>query len=512
MKKLIILLLVFTAFSINTNSQNLSDTINDTLNYELRSVILDSLTHSPLPYASIYVMHKNIGAISNETGNFNIDISTLDMTDTIRIQYIGYKTKMFTLEQLDSMEVVLLSEDIVNLTETLIFGSAPRAKSIVKKVLQNFDSNYRQSTTKNLTFIRSRNFVEFEDFKLNLKKSSITQLDKELIKLIEDRIPREAISYDDFLGNIYHSATKDDSLAIKTDPIRAVSLKEKDISELDYIEQVFEDVFTNIGEEEYWKVKSGIFSQKVEDDNETGNDTVSQAKQMRDSIQDLGRKLKYYSRNIHRRLNYTLLNDKDSWEFLHQTSKYNYTLEGGTRVNGEDVYIIDFTPKSSGVFVGRLYISTTTYALIRADYEFEEGKLGRNIHLFGMGYTEDQFRGSIYFERENDNYVLKYFSKKIGFNASFDRNVSLSKKKERFLFDKTLNEIKVGIDISMRNEETYELLFLKRNEITEEQFDSFTQKERMKIIYVDQFDDNLWKGFPIIEPTKKMRDYKKIER
>jgi hypothetical protein len=233
---------------------------------------------------------------------------------------------------------------------------------------------------------------------------------------------------------------------------------------------------------------------------------------MKDSIQDVGRKLKYYSRNIQRRLNYSLLYDEDSWEFLHKTSRYNYTLEGGTRVNGEDVYIIDFTPKSNGVYLGRLYVSTTTYALIRADYDFDEGKLGRNIHLFGMGYTEDQFRGSIYFERKNDNYVLKYFSKKTGISVSFDRNVSLIKKKERFLFDKTLNEIKVGIDISMRNEDSFELLFLERNQITEDQFDSFKQEERMKVIYVDQFDDDLWKGFPIIAPTKKMHDYKKIER
>jgi hypothetical protein len=28
-------------------------------------------------------------------------------------------------------------------------------------------------------------------------------------------------------------------------------------------------------------------------------------------------------------------------------------------------------------------------------------------------------------------------------------------------------------------------------------------------IYVDQFDDNLWSGYSIIEPTKRMKEYKK---
>jgi len=33
----------------------------------------------------------------------------------------------------------------------------------------------------------------------------------------------------------------------------------------------------------------------------------------------------------------------------------------------------------------------------------------------------------------------------------------------------------------------------------------------MDIIYVDQFNDNLWKGFSIIEPTEQMKEYKKQE-
>ena len=63
----------------------------------------------------------------------------------------------------------------------------------------------------------------------------------------------------------------------------------------------------------------------------------------------------------------------------------------------------------------------------------------------------------------------------------------------------------------MRNEDSYEFLVLNKTPISEEQFSEFTQKERMEVIYVEQFDDNLWKGFPIIEPTKKMREYKKQE-
>lgn len=499
---LITLLLVFQGVSQTTQDSAFIET-----NKELKGIVLDMDNHTALPYANIYVLNKNKGAISNESGHFSLEVSDLDETDTLRFQYIGYKTKKITVGQLDTTKVVYLKEDIINLTETLIFGTAPNAKSIVKKVLENFDSNYRKTTVKNLTFIRERNTTEFKEFKLDLKKSSISQLDEEMIKLVEDKVPKEVISYDDFLGNIYRTKIHNDSATVKTDPIRAVSLKEKDIAELEYIENVFEDVFTNIDEEQYWKVKSGIFGQKI-DEEETDSVNVD-AEKVKDSLQESGRNLYYFSRGIKGRLNYSLLNDKDSWEFLHKTSKYNYTLEGGTRVNGEDVYIIEFTPKNSGKFIGKLYIATTTYALIRADYQFDEGKIGRDFHMLGIGYTENQFSGSIYFEKQNDNYVLKYLSKKTGFNASFERSVALIKKEKRFLFDKKLNEIKVGIDLTIRNEDSYEFLIIDRAAISEEQFNDFNQEERMEVIYVEQFNDDLWNGFPIIEPTVRMREYKK---
>ena len=514
MRKTLLLSTLLTLLLFNIGrSQTIQDSKIVVASNELKGFVLDIDNHASLPYANIFVLCKNIGAVSNERGYFSIDRSGLEKTDTIRFQYIGYKTRKITIGQLDTLKVVYLKEDIINLTETLIFGSAPNAKFIVKKVLQFRDSNYKRTTTKNLTFIRKRNITEFENFKLDLKKTSISQLDEELIKLVENKIPKEAISYNDFLGNVYHSKIKRDSATVKTDPIRAVSLKEKDIAELDYIESVFEEVFEDIGEEQYWKVKSGIFSQKIDDEeDETTNDTLNvDAEQMKDSIKESGRNLYYYSRSIKNRLNYSYLNDKDSWEFLHKTSKYNYSLEGGTRVNGEDVYIIEFTPKSSGKFIGKLYIATATYALIRADYEFAEGKIGRDFHLFGIGYTENLFCGSIYFERQDDNYVLKYMSKKTGFTASFDRSIALVKKEKRFLFDKKINELKVGIDLTMRNEDSFEYLVIDKTQISEEQFSDFTEEERMAVIYVEQFDDDLWKGYPIIEPTKRMREYKKQE-
>lgn len=83
------------------------------------------------------------------------------------------------------------------------------------------------------------------------------------------------------------------------------------------------------------------------------------------------------------------------------------------------------------------------------------------------------------------------------------------KKKDRWLFDKTLNELKLRLKLSVNVEESIEYLVLEDQEITNDQFHSFPEEKNIEIIYVDQFDDQLWKGYSIIEPTQQMKEYKK---
>ncbi|MAE09126.1 MAG: hypothetical protein CL661_10245 [Bacteroidetes bacterium] len=501
---LLSILLTQISFAKGISQTIQEDTIFDTiqLKEELKGLVLDIDSQIGLPYANIYVLHKNIGVISNEKGYFSINIKGLNSDDTIRFQYIGYKTKNITIGELDTSKVVYLKEEIFNLSETIIFGNKLNAESIVKKVLENKESNYKKTTAYKQAFIREKDIADIEEMNLNLKKSSFSEIDPELLELVEEKTPKHSTSYTDFLGNLYSSSNENDSITFKIDPIRTVSLKEKDIAELEQIETVFKNIFNNTEEEEYWKIKTGILSQKID-----VNEEKDEPK--KDSLNENERKVSSFRRRILSQLNYSTMNYKKEWEFLHSTGKYKYNIIGGTRVNGEDVYIIDFTPRSGGEFIGRMYISMNTFALIRADYEYAPDKTGTDIHLFGVGYTEDQFSGSIYFEKKDSTYSLKYFSRKAGSYASFDRSLSLLKKRKRFLFDKKLDEFKVGVILSVKMEESVEFVVLDDKQISHNEYADFEQKEKMEIIYVDQFDDKLWSGYSIIEPTKQMREYRK---
>ena len=116
----------------------------------------------------------------------------------------------------------------------------------------------------------------------------------------------------------------------------------------------------------------------------------------------------------------------------------------------------------------------------------------------------------MYFEKKENLYQLKYCSKIESSIVGFDRSIALQKKRERFFFDKKLKEIKIGISLIADNESSIEMLVLEEDTINHNQFNNFKEKKIVDIIYVEQFNEDLWKGYSIIEPTKQMKDYKKI--
>lgn len=511
--------LIAIAFSLGCNSlfaQTPNDNEPKNTYYTdgiLKGLVADKADGQALPYTNIYNASKTTGVISNEKGLFSIDLSPLEKEDTLYFQYLGYKTGSMSVGDLIARPVVYLEEEIINLSEILVFGNDPDPEAIVKNVLINKALNYSSNRTyyKKQVFIRERDITDLTDIKLNYKKSSIDGLDKEMIAMMERSIPKQTTSFTDFLGTIYLSKDIKDSLKFKMEPIKAVSLKEQDIVEMDRMEAVFNEINNNTKEDEYWKIKSGVFSFKMDmDENSDGNGEVADSfATFRDSLPKKNQMLKYYSQRMKLKFRFSELSSERDWEFLYETGKYKYTLEGGTRVNGEDVYIIDFAPKRRGEYTGRMYITTNTYALIRADYEYAPEKLGTDIHLLGVGYTENKFNASIYFEKKEDYYALKYFSKKKGIQFAVDRNLAILKKRKRWLMDKKISEVKVGLEIAAQAEQSIEVLILDDAEITHEQFTAIEQKDDMEVIYVDQFDDELWKGFSIIEPTKQMKEYKK---
>lgn len=62
--------------------------------------VIDATSNKPIPFVNIGVLHKGIGTVSDEQGNFTLDFTGAIITDTVKFSCIGYEDLIFSVEQL----------------------------------------------------------------------------------------------------------------------------------------------------------------------------------------------------------------------------------------------------------------------------------------------------------------------------------------------------------------------------------------------------------------------------
>ncbi|MES2373885.1 MAG: carboxypeptidase-like regulatory domain-containing protein [Bacteroidota bacterium] len=75
----------------------------------LRGTIRNSRNNDPIPYASIGILRKNAGSVSDSSGNFTLELAgNLDYYDTVIISSIGYHEKHWLLKDFMVQKIFLL--------------------------------------------------------------------------------------------------------------------------------------------------------------------------------------------------------------------------------------------------------------------------------------------------------------------------------------------------------------------------------------------------------------------
>ena len=87
MRKALIILGMF-CLSIHLNGQ------------AIEGRILDSLRNMPLEYVSIGIINTRYGTITDQKGEFGLELQEVEPESMVRISMIGYKSQFFTLEEL----------------------------------------------------------------------------------------------------------------------------------------------------------------------------------------------------------------------------------------------------------------------------------------------------------------------------------------------------------------------------------------------------------------------------
>ncbi len=157
----------------------------------LKGVIVDQLTKEPLPFTSIGLKDEQIGALSNEHGQFVVPAPTKNAQDTLLIMALGYVRKTLLVKRgaaLDNITIevpkqaVALKEVTVKAGKVKNLGLGAKANSPGEGMIQGQagsqyaffvknDKNKRLGAVRTVSFYIGENGFPREPFRVRLYKA-----------------------------------------------------------------------------------------------------------------------------------------------------------------------------------------------------------------------------------------------------------------------------------------------------------------------------------------------------
>jgi len=468
--------------------------------------VIDEKTGEPVSYATIET-GKNQGIITNEEGEFSFLLEQIKQTqDSIYISYMGYETKGVFLEPQNSLEI-LLTPKIFELKQVFLSTEVLNAKEIIERVKENLEKNYQVNLSKKKIFFRQSDITRVKKMDFGFKKSSIEELNENLMDSISRMIPKKSSYYKEVVGNFYGDYTKHKLYVTKAAELYD---KKNDLS-AEGLAKELERIFNeNVKKDSYIKIKSGIFSTKMQVDSiikeneeakeeyekRAGNGNKYFQEQIKDRISDLYEQL--------------FFQEDTKIDVLDKSSRYNFVLENYTVIDGMTVYIIPFSPKGSKDFKGTLYVNTQDFAIVRMD--FQNVNPIRKFSLLGITLRNNIYRGKMLFSKDkNGAYSPKYLELEDGMYVGLDRPLKVIEKNKHVKGRRKQNELSLALDIRMNQVVKYELVVFESETITNNDYKNVTENTEVIATYLSQYDSTFWQGHAIMEPNDAIESFKVVE-
>jgi hypothetical protein len=456
--------------------------------------IIDGETGEPVPFATL-VTGVNKGTISNEEGYFSLDQGGLT-GQAVRISCMGYETLEVPVGDLEASGLLKLLPAAIRLNEVRIGDRIPGAGEIIRKVVENIPVNYRPEAGDLTFFYRESEYMNFDQLDLKVEKDS--ELDRkqlasaqgELNALSRYIVESRPVAFFDFNGA--YRGLKDTSLVWVDRATELVDAR-KDFSMDKLQERAQKIILSHLDTTQTYKMKTGML--KVED-------SISMKEEMekdgdRDSASVAG-----LNGRITDLLSVAGLQGEERLREFLDADLYRYELVKPTYFNGFYVYAVRFSPaKRKARFAGTLYVDATSFAILKADYQYAEGRSGERVNLkllLGIKYIENNDSGTIVFQQdETGKYYPYYIQKEYGNYVYLHRSLKFienSDARKKVLFDFLLEG-------GVRQKESM-LLRPSAPQITA------ASTDKIEVLKLDAYEPTIWQDTEIIAPLEEMRNFK----
>jgi hypothetical protein len=107
----------------------------------ITGIITDSETGEPLPFATIGIMSKGKGTVTNNNGEFGLKISHDCLNDSLSVSYLGYYDRQIPVCQaLGNNFNIKMTREYISIPEIIIRNQAPQ--EILRKAFNAIRDNY----------------------------------------------------------------------------------------------------------------------------------------------------------------------------------------------------------------------------------------------------------------------------------------------------------------------------------------------------------------------------------
>lgn len=138
--------------------------------------IMDAVTKEPLPFVTVSLKKQLIGVVTNEEGKFDLYVPGEVTSDTLFVNYLGYKHFFMDITTIKEPVTIKLEETVVQLEEIVVKSLSPEAyiQMAMQKIKQNYpkdpfqtDAYYREKVLENKSLIKCDEGV-FKTYYLSL--------------------------------------------------------------------------------------------------------------------------------------------------------------------------------------------------------------------------------------------------------------------------------------------------------------------------------------------------------
>lgn len=455
--------------------------------------------NNPIPYATLQI-GPNYGVITNEEGVFNLETDAFSDTDTVSISCLGYKSKTFKLSDFNK-ETYILEPSINELSEVFITNKELSVEEILDRVKANISKNYTSEGRQRIFKRQSSNF-KLQDFDFdvvkstNLKKAKIKDFNKKFDSIKGSVINKTSKYFEDVLLDVLNTA---DSLQIAV--IKATKLVniDKDLSTDAINGKAIKNALAILDSTSTYKLKSGLFT--LEDSLKVGN-------LVKDSTNSRKGETKALKTQLSHIIKANTLNENSNLDFIFETDRYDYNIEGISYLDEDATYIISFKPDArKAKYTGKMYVNTSDFAVVKLNYQFAENKSGKKLNLkllLGVKFEENAYSSTVIFKKnDNQTYGLYFISQDMGNYVYFNRSLKFIRNNTSEQTDKQMLKIKLMLE-QVYSAKT-ELYFISDDAV--ENASALGYVEDYPIIFLSKYDPGIWKDYNILSPVQAILEY-----